>query len=75
MTSLIDEVQVRSGNLSSMIALSITHADLAHLYNNGVPSVHVDWFRYFLLAMLKSYRVLRQFSSVKADVAYSLKVW
>ena len=59
--SLIDEMQTRTSNLNSLIRISITQPELKHLYDNGVPEVHIDWYRYLLLTVLKSYRTIREF--------------
>lgn len=58
---MIDEMITRSQNLAKMINTCISVPTLTSLYDNGVPDVQMDFYKYFLLATLKSYRVLREF--------------
>jgi len=58
---MIDEMIMRSENLAKMINTCINVPTLTPLYDHGVPDVHIEYFQYFLLATLKSYRVLREF--------------
>jgi hypothetical protein len=59
---LIEEIRNRASNLSSILSTCMT-THLSELYKNGVPDVHIDFFRHFLLAILKSYRVIKKFKT------------
>ena len=66
--SLVDEIGSRAKTLVSIIATCLQASELTKLYDNGVPDVHLDFFRYFLLTTLKSYRVIREFQSERNAV-------
>jgi hypothetical protein len=59
--SLVDEINNRAKNLASMISTSVNVPELTSFYDKGIPSVHMDFFRYFFLASIKSYRIIRQY--------------
>ena len=59
--SIIDEMITRSENVAKLINTCVNVPTLTFLYDKGVPDVHMEFFKYFLLATLKSYRVLREF--------------
>jgi hypothetical protein len=59
--SLVEDIQERAQFLILQIQSPYIAPQLAHLWDHGVPDGHIDWFRFFLLTMLKSYRVIRQF--------------
>jgi hypothetical protein len=61
--SLVEDIRNRSEALILAIDASFTQPQLAHLYTDakGVPDVHLDGFRYFLLAVMKARRVIRDF--------------
>lgn len=59
--SQIDEINNRAETLASMISTSVRVPELTALYDKGIPDVHADFFRYFFLSALKSYRIIRQF--------------
>jgi hypothetical protein len=63
--AVVENIQIRSSYLASMIHASITQPSLKGLYDAGIPDIHADWFRYFLLTVLKAYRVIRNFSEVR----------
>ena len=61
--SIVDEIEKRTTTLAFMMQVSITEKifiDLRH-YEIGIPNNHIDQFRYFLLSVLKAYRVIREF--------------
>jgi len=60
--AIVEEIEIRSQNLALMIKASITQPSLRGLYDAGVPDIHVDWYRYFLLTVLKASRIIREFS-------------
>jgi hypothetical protein len=59
--ALVEDINNKSELLIMMISTTISAPPLTHLYDNGIPDVHINEFRDFLLAVLKSYRVIRQF--------------
>jgi hypothetical protein len=59
--SMVDEIHNRAEQLASMIETTLSVSTLASLYADGVPDVHLEFFQYFFLSVLKSYRVIRQF--------------
>lgn len=60
--SLIDEIHDRARDLAFMIEVSFSQPSLSGLYDNGVPNAHIDWFRYFFLALIKSHRIICDFT-------------
>jgi hypothetical protein len=59
--SMVDEVSNRSKTLASILSTCLNVPNLSMLYDKGVPDVHIEYFRYFLLSIIKSYRIIRQF--------------
>jgi len=59
--SLVDEINNRAEILATMVSTCINVPELTTLYDNGIPDNHIEHFRYFLLSILKSYRIIRQF--------------
>ena len=59
--SLVDEINNRARGLIHMIRSPLLVPELSHFYDDGVPEVHLNFFRYFFLALLKSHRVIREF--------------
>ncbi|MEO8395866.1 MAG: TIR domain-containing protein [Chloroflexota bacterium] len=59
--AIVEEIGQRAHTLAFLINTSLTRPELAGLYDNGMYPQHVEFFRYFLLAMLKAYRILKEF--------------
>jgi hypothetical protein len=59
--SSLEEVQERAHTLAFLISSPFTAPSLENLYDNGVPDIHIDFFRYFFLSLVKAHRVIRQF--------------
>ena len=59
--SRIEEIKNRADRISKIISMSLSHPSLTTLYDKGIPDVHIEEFRYFILSSLKSYRIIRQF--------------
>ncbi len=59
--SVVEDINSRSKLLAEMISISMSHSGLSTLYDNGVPKVHLEHFEYFLLSILKAYRIIRKF--------------
>ena len=59
---LVDEVHHRAETLKMMLEACVVAPGLSALYDNGVPDVHIDFYRYFLLTLLKCHRVARTFT-------------
>ena len=58
--SLVDDIHDRSDMLAMMINTCINTPELSVAYDNGMPTSQLNWIRYYLLAIMKSYRVIRQ---------------
>lgn len=59
--SLVDDIHDRSDMLAMMINTCINTPELSTSYDTGIPAAQINWIRYYLLAIVKSYRVIRQF--------------
>lgn len=59
--TVVDDIHDRSEMLAMMINTCVTTPDLSDSYNTGIPESQVVWIQYYLLAILKSYRIMRQF--------------
>lgn len=58
---MVEEVRNRLNTLAQAIIVTASAPELAGLYDKGVPDVHADFYRYLVLAMIKSYRIVREF--------------
>jgi len=59
--SILEDVQARAHNLAFLISSPFMGPPLDNLYDNGVPDVHIDFFRHFFLSLVKAHRIIRQF--------------
>ncbi len=59
--SSLEDVQERAHLLAFLISSPFMGPPLEDLYDHGVPDVHIDFFRYFFLSLVKAHRIIRQF--------------
>ena len=63
LVSMVEEIRSRAHTLAFMLNTRLTAPELAHLYINNTPKQDLDFLRYYYLTMLKSYRIIREFST------------
>ncbi|HEX9987173.1 MAG TPA: hypothetical protein VGE45_01670 [Chloroflexia bacterium] len=59
--TLTENVQARANSLRSALSMAFTIPSFEHFYDDGIPTQQFDIFRDFMLTVLKSYRIAREF--------------
>jgi hypothetical protein len=66
LVSLAERLENRASTLANTLTSCITHPSLTHLYDNGVPEIHLHEFTDFLLELIRTFRDTRDFGAGQA---------